>query len=125
MGTQAQNAAAARARAARWHPEPADTPEPSDNEESLVAMLRSPILLCIDSDSDDDCGYTGGVNVCLDLELEEGRDGSDDEHRMFWWIEAYRSGLGTWEAQVQVQNFSSTKYKSHRRIPEDVASAFD
>jgi len=76
-------------------------------------------------DSDDDCGYTGGVNVCLDLELEEDRDGSDDEHQMFQWIEAYRSGLRTWEAQVQVRNFSSTKYKSHRCIPEDVASAFD
>src|ERR1700676_4865869 len=99
MGTQAQHAAAACARAARWHPELADTPEASDNEqESLVATLRSPILLCIDLDSDDDCGYMGGVNVCLDLELEEDRDGSDDEHQMFQWIEAYRSGLRTWEA---------------------------
>jgi len=47
------------------------------------------------------------------------------EHRMFRWIEAYRSGLGTREAQAQVRKFSSTKYKSHRRIPEGVASAFD
>jgi hypothetical protein len=47
------------------------------------------------------------------------------EHQMFQWIEAYRLGLGTHEAQVQVQKFSSTKYKSHRCIPEGVASAFD
>jgi hypothetical protein len=44
---------------------------------------------------------------------------------MFWWVEAYRSGLGTHDAQVQVQKFSSTKYKSHRHIPEAVAAAFD
>ena len=47
------------------------------------------------------------------------------EHRIFRWIEAYRSGLGTREAQVQVRKFSSTMYKSHRCIPEGVASAFD
>jgi hypothetical protein len=47
------------------------------------------------------------------------------EHRMFQWIEASRSGLTTREAQVQVRKFSSTKYKSHRRIPKGVASAFD
>ena len=35
--------------------------------------------LCIDLDLDDDCRYIGGVNVCLDSELEEDRDGSDDE----------------------------------------------
>ena len=32
------------------------------------------------------------------------------EHRMFQWIEAYRSGLRTCKAQVQVQKFHSTKY---------------
>ncbi|KAG2742513.1 hypothetical protein P692DRAFT_20748215 [Suillus brevipes Sb2] len=33
--------------------------------------------------------------------------------------------LPTKEAQLQVQQFSSTKYKSHRRIPETVARLFD
>ena len=41
---------------------------------------------------------------------------------LFQWIEAYRLGLGTCKAQVQVQKSSSTKYKSHRCIPEGVAS---
>ena len=47
------------------------------------------------------------------------------EHRMYRWMEAYRSGHGTVAAQLQVRNFSSAKYKSHRRIPETVAWAFD
>jgi len=83
MGKQTQNAAAARARAARWlanNPEPADTPETSDSEQqSPTAAQHFPI--CIDSDSDDDdCGYAGGVDVCLDSEKElEGMDENDDE----------------------------------------------
>jgi hypothetical protein len=36
---------------------------------------------------------------------------------MYWWMEAY----GTNDAQLQVQQFSSTKYKSHRHIPDTVA----
>ena len=47
------------------------------------------------------------------------------EQRMYWWMEAYRLGLGPNYAQLQVQQFSSTKYKSHRSIPDTVASAFD
>jgi len=47
------------------------------------------------------------------------------EHRMYHWMEAYQSGLGTKDAQLQVRKFSSTMYKSHRRIPDGVASAFD
>ena len=47
------------------------------------------------------------------------------EHRMYRWMEAYRSGLGTADTQAHVKEFSSTKYKSHRRIPEAVARAFD
>ena len=35
------------------------------------------------------------------------------EHWMYRWMEAYRSGHGTVAAQLQVQNFSSAKYKSH------------
>jgi len=40
------------------------------------------------------------------------------EHRMKRWMDAYRSGLGAKEAQIQVKNFSSRCYASHRRIPE-------
>ena len=47
------------------------------------------------------------------------------EHRMYRWMDAYWEGLGTSDAQVQVRNFSSTKYKSHRRIPEGIARTFD
>ena len=42
------------------------------------------------------------------------------EQWIYRWIDAYRSGLGTADAQVQVQKFSSTKYKSHRCIPDGV-----
>lgn len=47
------------------------------------------------------------------------------EHRMVRWMDAYRSGMNTPDAQLQVRNFSSTKYKSHRRIPEGLAASFD
>jgi len=44
------------------------------------------------------------------------------EHRMHRWMDAYREGLGTREAQLKVKAFSSTKYKSHRRVCESVAA---
>ena len=47
------------------------------------------------------------------------------EHRMYRWMDAYRSGFGTTDAQKQVQKFSSTKYRSHRHIPERIARAMD
>jgi len=47
------------------------------------------------------------------------------EHRMYRSMIAYRADLGTSEAQIQVRRFSSTKYKSHRRIPDAVARALD
>ena len=47
------------------------------------------------------------------------------EHQMYCWMDAYRSGLGTTDAQMQMQKFSSTRYKSHRCIPEHVAYAMD
>jgi hypothetical protein len=40
-------------------------------------------------------------------------------------LSAYWSGLETKEAQLQVREFSSKKYKSDRRVPETVASLFD
>lgn len=47
------------------------------------------------------------------------------EHRVHRWMEAYRSGLSTKDAQMRVKQFSSTKYKSHRRVPEMLARTFD
>jgi hypothetical protein len=47
------------------------------------------------------------------------------EHRMHQWMEAYRLGLETKDAQLEVRKFSSAKYKSHRCIPEGIARAFD
>ncbi|KAJ7704622.1 hypothetical protein B0H16DRAFT_1346781, partial [Mycena metata] len=47
------------------------------------------------------------------------------EHRMVRWIDTYRNGMETQEAQLHVRNFGSKEYKSHRRIPEGVARAFD
>ncbi len=47
------------------------------------------------------------------------------EHRMIRWMEAYRGGLNAKDAQFQVREFSSRKYKSHRRIPDTLAQAMD
>ncbi|KAJ7130810.1 hypothetical protein C8R43DRAFT_831687, partial [Mycena crocata] len=47
------------------------------------------------------------------------------EHRMIRWMEAYRNNLGPKEAQRVVRAFSSTKYSSHRRVPETIARQFD
>ncbi|KAN0075122.1 hypothetical protein V8E54_000509 [Elaphomyces granulatus] len=40
-------------------------------------------------------------------------------HRMMRWVDSYETGAGAVEAQQQVQAFSSKKFKSHRRAPED------
>ncbi|KAG1725039.1 hypothetical protein EDB19DRAFT_1897832 [Suillus lakei] len=47
------------------------------------------------------------------------------EHRMHRWMSAYRSGLEMKTAQLQVKEFSSRKYKSHRRVLETVACLFN
>lgn len=47
------------------------------------------------------------------------------EHRLFRWVEAYRSGLGSVQAQLQVKQYSSRTFTSHRRVSNTVASAFD
>ena len=47
------------------------------------------------------------------------------EHRMIRWMDAYRDGKGTKEAQIQVKKFGSRKQTSHRRVYETVARAFD
>jgi hypothetical protein len=40
-------------------------------------------------------------------------------------MDTYRAGIGTTDTQKQVKKFSSTKYKSHRCILENIAHALD
>ncbi|EJF60930.1 hypothetical protein DICSQDRAFT_62035, partial [Dichomitus squalens LYAD-421 SS1] len=47
------------------------------------------------------------------------------EHRAWRFIDAYTEGLGAREAQKKVEEFSSRRYKSHRRVPEQLAQAMD
>lgn len=47
------------------------------------------------------------------------------EHRVFRWMEAYWSGMGTEDAQKKVKKFSSKTYTSHWRVLKTVACAFD
>ncbi|KAJ7879858.1 hypothetical protein B0H13DRAFT_2345856 [Mycena leptocephala] len=47
------------------------------------------------------------------------------EHRMIRWMDAYRSDLGPKEAQQFVRAFSSTRYKSHRRVSEAMGQRLD
>jgi len=47
------------------------------------------------------------------------------EHRMIRWMDAYKDGKGTKEAQIQVKKFGSRKQSSHRRVYETVACVFD
>ncbi|CAK5263642.1 unnamed protein product [Mycena citricolor] len=47
------------------------------------------------------------------------------EHRTFRWLEAYSVGLDAKDAQKRVKEFSSHRYKSHRRVPESLAAQFD
>jgi hypothetical protein len=44
---------------------------------------------------------------------------------MYQWMAAYKDGLGTQEAQLKVKQFSSRKFKSHRRVPESLVRIFD
>jgi hypothetical protein len=43
------------------------------------------------------------------------------EHPMIRWMEAYRSGMDAKSAQIQVKEFSSCVYTSHRHVPETLA----
>jgi hypothetical protein len=47
------------------------------------------------------------------------------EHRMIRWMDAYRSGMGAKDAQMNVKKFSSHVYISHRRVPETLACQFN
>ncbi|KAJ3831455.1 hypothetical protein F5878DRAFT_511617, partial [Lentinula raphanica] len=47
------------------------------------------------------------------------------EHRSWRFIDAYSENLDARDALSKVKQFSSTTYKSHRRIPEGLAQAMD
>ncbi|KAG2129300.1 hypothetical protein BD769DRAFT_1455487, partial [Suillus cothurnatus] len=69
-------------------------------------------------------GYTGNSQRTQRRGVKEARDRAairEEAKSSCAWV---RSGLGTKDAQLQVRKFSSTTYKSHRRIPDGVASAF-
>jgi|SRR6266540_5356890 len=47
------------------------------------------------------------------------------QNRMLRWVDAYKDGLSSKDAQMHVRAFSSRKYASHGRVPETVAASFD
>ncbi|KAF8229279.1 hypothetical protein L208DRAFT_1287162, partial [Tricholoma matsutake] len=47
------------------------------------------------------------------------------EHCMIRWMDGYRSGLSTMDAQFQVKHFSSKAYNLHRCMRETLARMFD
>src|ERR1700723_723289 len=121
MCTPAQKAAAARARAARWainNPEPAETSEPSDSEREYLTAMQHYSPICIDSDSDDDCGYTGGVNVHLDLEEELEDMGESDE-----WSDT--ECLSELEGEELEANLQALRPKLPVTSPEKVSTPYE
>ncbi|KAJ7848788.1 hypothetical protein B0H13DRAFT_1645401 [Mycena leptocephala] len=73
----------------------------------------------------DNCDYTLTENMPKSVASVKVATIWHWEHRMVRWMDVYRAGLETQDAQLQGQKFSSAKYKSHRRIPEQVARVFD
>jgi hypothetical protein len=102
MGTKVQNEAAARARAARLaqiaHQNSPDTHE----EESDYCPIN------VDSDSDDDCGYTGGVNVA-DLESDDEPDFDSSESE---WSDDDGESLVEMEGDELAANLRALKAKA-------------
>ncbi|KAJ7850671.1 hypothetical protein B0H14DRAFT_2236673, partial [Mycena olivaceomarginata] len=47
------------------------------------------------------------------------------EHHMYRWMDAYRAGMRTQDAQLHVRKFGSRRYESHRRVFDRDAQAFD
>ena len=47
------------------------------------------------------------------------------EHRMIWWMEAYRDRKSAKDAQFDVKKYGSHQYTSHRKASESVARRFD
>ena len=76
----------------------------------------------------DNCDYTFAtlkVNMPLAMASVKIETIRRWEHRVYRWIDAYRDGLGVKDAQQRVKEFSSRQYRSHRRVPEGLARAFD
>jgi hypothetical protein len=76
----------------------------------------------------DNCDYTfNGLKERMPLALESVQISTIRkwEHRMYRWMDAYRQGMNCKDAQFEVRKFSSTLYKSHRRVPETLAQTFD
>jgi hypothetical protein len=79
-------------------------------------MQHSPI--CIDSDSDDDCGYTGGVNLHLDSEQElEDTDESDK------WSDT--ESLSELEGEELEENLQALRPKLPVTSPEEVTMLYE
>ena len=106
------------------HPSPAeeDVIPPMDNNQEAAVSDPTYSLEADDELLCNEINYLSDLSSDieeLESEMETGtEDMSDASGRL-------ASGLETKEAQVQVQKFSSTKYKSHRRVPESVAQHFD
>ena len=128
-----QKIGAAHAWAACWRPQTQDS-----DLLTLVEHLKtnlSPMLASTDQNPElenfnihDNCDNSFNMlkaNVPLALKSIDLHTIRLWEHHSHRWMDAYWSGLETKEAQVQVQKFSSTKYKSHRRVPESVTQHFD
>jgi len=100
MGTKAQNEAAARARAAPLaqmaHQNSLDIPEEDQDYCPIV----------IDSDSKDDCGYMGGVNVAVPQLDEEPNTISSEE-----WSDDDDEGLTEMEGDELAANLRALKAK--------------
>ena len=76
----------------------------------------------------DNCDYTFETlktNMPLALASVKIQTIQKWENRMYRCLEAYKDGLGTSEAQKKVREFSSKRYKSHRRVGECFGTTLD
>lgn len=76
----------------------------------------------------DNCDYTFDTlkeNMPKALESVQLSTIQKWEHRVFQWMDAYRAGMGTSEAQKQVKENSFKIYTSHRHAVETVTCTFD
>ena len=150
---KSQIAAAARARAAKsWKKALCNIPSDLAIEQSEPDNNCNPDIECTgwtrgvnhvlsdtETDPDDEdwkntdldgegCDYTFGTlkeNMPKALASVSVKTIWKWEHQMKRWMEAYQGGLGAKQAQIQVRNFSSRCYTSHRRVPERIAALFD
>lgn len=80
MAYETRKNAAAHARAARLAKLASKTNHPKTDSPDITEVARiSPDIIIVDSDSDSDCGYDGGVNYqWSSSEYEPGYDSSDE-----------------------------------------------